>query len=90
MVKENIFRKKILPFEFDQNIQEVPAVDLPTRQKTLTFTLGTVSHNVQCINKKAQTIGDELKEKAQEEIDKQDIDVYFQPISVPQSVKLTI
>ena len=49
----------------------------------MTFTLGTVSHDVQCVNKKAQTIGDELKEKAQEEIDKQDIDAYFQPISIP-------
>ena len=54
---KNHLVNKILPFEFDQNIPEVPAVDLPTRQKTLTFTLGTVSHDVQCINKKAQTVG---------------------------------
>ena len=44
----------ILPCESNQTIPSVPKVNLPTRQKTLALTLGTVSHDVQNINKKSE------------------------------------
>ena len=46
----------ILPYEGNQTILLVPKVNLPTRQKTLTLTLGTVSHDVQSINEKSQLL----------------------------------
>jgi len=42
-----------------------------------------VSHDVKSINDKAQIIGDELKEKAEEELDTQDVDENFQVITAP-------
>ena len=72
--------KNIFPYEVKQRIPSVPSVNLPTRQKTLTFTLGHVSHDVKSINDKAQIIGDELKEKAE---DRQDVDENFQVITTP-------
>ena len=74
----------ILPYENNQMIPSVPKVNLPTRQKTLTLTLGTVSHDVQSINEKSELIGEELKEKAEEELEKQDIDGSLQAINAPE------
>ena len=41
----------ILPYKDTQTIPTVPKVNLPTRQNKLTLTLGTVSHDIQGINK---------------------------------------
>ena len=74
----------IFPYESNQTIPSVPKVNLPTRQKTLTLTLGTVSHDVQNINEKSELIGEELNEKAEEVLEKQDLDGSFQAIKAPE------
>ena len=41
------FVNTTFPFEENQIIPQVPSVNLPSRQKMLSITLGTVSHDVQ-------------------------------------------
>ena len=55
------FLNKILPYERNQIIPQVPNVNSPSRQETLSFTLGTVSQDVQKLNNKSERMIDELK-----------------------------
>ena len=48
------FLNKILPYERNHIIPEVPNVNLPSRQETLSFKLGTPSHDVQKLNNKSK------------------------------------
>ena len=57
------FVNTILPYEQNQNIPQVPNVNLPSRQETLSFKLGTVSHDVQKINSKSKEMKEELKKR---------------------------
>ena len=55
------FLNKILPYERNQIIPQVPNVILPSRQESLSFKLGTVSHDVQKLNNKSKGMIEELK-----------------------------
>ena len=78
----------ILPYEDKQTIPTVPKVNLPTRQSTLTLTLGTVSHDIQGVNDKNKVLEEELREKADEELDLRDIDGNFQAITAQKGADL--
>ena len=78
----------ILPYESIQTIPTVTIVNLPTRQNTLKLTLGTVSHDVQGIHEKSKELEEELREKAEEELDLRDIDGNFQAITAPKGADL--
>ena len=47
--------------------------------------LGTVSHDVQKLNNKSQRITVELREQANVELKKQDLDGMFQTINTPKN-----
>ena len=57
------FLNKILPYERNHIIPEVPNVNLPSRQETLSFKLGTPSHDVQKLNNKSKGMVEELKKR---------------------------
>ena len=78
------FLNKILPYERNHSIPEVPNVNLPSRQETLSFKLGTPSHDVQKLNNKSKVMVEELKKQAKVELKKQDFDGKFQTILPPK------
>ena len=78
------FLNKILPYERNHSIPEVPNVNLPSRQETLSFKLGTPSHDVQKLNNKSKVMVEEFKKQAKEELKKQDFDGKFQTILPPK------
>ena len=52
------------------------------------LTLGTVSHDVKGINDQSKELEEQLREKADEELDLQDIDGNFQAITAPKGTDL--
>jgi hypothetical protein len=78
----------IFPYERLQIIPTVPKVNLPTRQSELKLTLGTVSHDVQGLDENSKELEEELREKADEELDLRDIDGNFQAITAPTMADL--
>ena len=54
------------------------------------LTLGTVLHDVQGLNENSKELEEKLREKADEELDLQDIDGNFQAITAPTKADLLL